>query len=199
MRLAGEGASLSLLIRGEFGISNTILLSSIYGAAVLAIPLILNSIIAISTLGLGLSQYATAESILASIYSQVNSSYAYVEVVLIIGFIGASFLAGRSFARKSESLTKIIIHEGGNVAAVKQTLAFVLLIVSLCSTLLGFCLSTALASGALYMSSILLHAPDLLPGLDYLYAVYLIIVFVSGFGSLSVGALSTKLETLQAK
>jgi hypothetical protein len=190
-QLATESASFSLLVRGEFRVRNGIILISLYAAAILSIPLLLNSIFSISSLTLGLSQYATAQEILSSIYFEIASSYVYVTASLFAGFIVACFLIGRSFARDSAKLTRMLLHSGGETSSVRRVLAFLLLLVALCSSLLAFCLSSVLTSATLYAFSIILHYPFFLPGLDLTYALYLVVALSLSFGALLVGALGT--------
>jgi hypothetical protein len=162
---------------------------SLYGGAILSIPLILNSIFTISTLTLSLTQYATAQEILASIYVQISSSYTYVAVALFAGLVIVCYLIGRSFARSSSAYSKVILQSGGGQPEVRRTQFFVALLVSLCAVLFAFCLSSALSAATLYTFSVVLRFPFFLPSLDAVYGIYVLVIFIFSFSALSIGEL----------
>ncbi len=188
--LGSTGFSLSLFVRGEFNLRSSVLLISIYGAAILCIPLLLNSLFGIAALISGVSEYSFAQQILASIFIQAQSSYSYVVIVLASGFIVAGFLSGRSFAKSSVKLVINILHNGGDLSRIFRTVALLLSLVALSSTILAFSLSLAITSGALYLAFAVFKSPYLLPSLSLSYDEYLFLVFFMSISSLIFGAIS---------
>jgi hypothetical protein len=177
-----------LLVRGEFRVRSGIMLMALYGAAILAVPLLLNSIFVLSSFTLGLAQYATAEQMLASLYEQALSSYNYVAFALFAGFVLSCFLIGRGFGRNSQILARVVNDSGGNAWAFRRAEGSLLLLVTLLSTLLAFCISLVLVSAALYVFSVLVRVPDVLPSFDLSFALYIALVGGLGYASLVAGA-----------
>lgn len=163
---------------------------SVYGAAILVIPLLLNSVFEVSTTYLGF-QNISQQDLMLSIYSELNLTYFFVEGLLFVGLVITSILSGISLGRKFRSTETMLNHLGVARKRIRGLMATVLLSLSTFSTLLGFCLAIVLSSGSLYAISTAFGIPATSIAVGPSSLVYLLFVFLASFLFLLLGWSST--------
>ncbi len=182
-----QSTTLLLLARGEFRVLNVIMLLSVYGAAILAVPLVLSSLLQLSASFLQLPNETAFASLSLSIYDQTQSSYFLVVISLFLGFAVTSFVSGISIGRRMKTLETEFTHLGVSSAERKRSIASAFLLVSLTCVALSFAFSFVFASIALYSVSLLLHGPYLTPVLSLSFWIYLVIIPLIAFTALISG------------
>ncbi len=190
----GPSSSIMLLLltRGEFGVLNIIMLLSIYGAAILAIPLILGSFFEVSTTFLQFPNQSTFAALLLSIYAHAQSSYNLVLLSLFLGFGITSFVSGISIGRKMKTVDKefSVLGMPGSERKLSRGVAFLLISVSCLA--LGFAFAFFFSSVALYSVSLLVHGPYLTPATTLSFWIYLALIPIIEFLALITGSNSIK-------
>lgn len=177
-----------LLARGEFRVLNIILLLSIYGAAILAIPLILSSFFELSTTFLQLPNESVFAALLLSIYNHAQSSYFVVVLSLFLGFAITSLVSGISVGRKMKLVEKEFTYLGVGTRERRLSGASAFLLVSLTCSALAFAFAFVFSSVALYSASLLLHGPYLTPAINSSFWIYLILIPFIQFAALIIGS-----------
>lgn len=175
-----------VLVRGEFRLSSAIVLMTVYGAAILVIPVVLSSVFSVSTIYLGF-QGNLAQQLTLSIYSEVSSAYLFVEALLFIGFIITCALSGMAIGRKARTADTLLSHLGVEHETRKRLMMLVLLALSLLSAVLAFFLAVILSSASLYSMSILFGVPDTPISLGVNMLIYLLALIAVGYLSLVFG------------
>jgi hypothetical protein len=183
---------LLLLARGEFGVLNVILLLSIYGAAILTIPLVLSSFFELSVAFLSVPNQSAFASLLLSIYNQTQNSYFLVVISLFLGFALTAFVSGISIGRKMKTVEIDFTHLGVSRAERRASIASAFMLVSLACASLSFAFGFIFASIALYSASLLFHGPYLTPGLSLQYWIYLSLIPFISFIALITGSSRVK-------
>jgi hypothetical protein len=176
-----------LLIRGEFKVIPTVILLSIYGATILAIPLVLSSVFEVSSNYLGLQGNTPLQNLLNSLYSELNGSYLYVEVLLIMGFLIACFLSGMSISRRTRTTQALFSNLGIETGKIRRMIHFLIILLSLGSVGLALCLSIVLSSAALYAVSLFFSIPYSALTVSASGLVYAIFLLVLAYASISLG------------
>jgi hypothetical protein len=186
-RSRSQSIILLLLVRGEFRVLNAVMLLSLYGAAILAIPLVLNSVLQLSVSFLQVPNEAEFEALLLSIYNHTQSSYFLVVISLFLGFAVTSLVSGISIGRRMKTLETGFTHLGVSSGERNRSLANAFLLVSLVSLALAFAFAFVFASIALYSFSLFLHGPYLTPTLNLSFWIYLVMIPFVSFVALITG------------
>src|SRR5487761_622438 len=175
-----------LLLRGEFRLKPTIILMSVYGAAILVIPVVLNSAFSLSTGYLGVGNQSL-KLLLLSMYSEVKSSYLYVEVLLFTGLIITCFLSGMTIGRRTRISQSVLSHLGVQYGMVRRVTLLALLAASLLSMGVAFSLSIILSSASLYVISLLFNIPHSVLSIDSSILIYVLLLNAFAYVSLCLG------------
>lgn len=181
------GIIFRVLLRGEFKLFPSLILISVYGAAILVIPVVLNSLFIVSSSYIGFGGNQGQQALMLSVYNEVSSTYLFLEILLLVGLVITCTLSGMSVGRKAKSSETLFFHLGVNKAGIRGSLMLVLLSLASLASVLAFCIAIMLSSASLFVMSILFHVPEttISPGIDSL--VYVLIVFFASFGFLLLG------------
>lgn len=183
---------LLLLVRGEFRVLNVVLLLSIYGAAILTIPLVLSSFFELSVSFLSVPNQSAFASLLLSIYNHTQNSYFLVIISLFLGFTLTALVSGISIGRKMKTVEMGFTHLGVSQAERRGSIASAFILVSLVCAALSFAFGFVFALIALYSASLLFHGPYLTPGLSLQFWIYLLLIPFISFIALITGSSRVK-------
>lgn len=172
-----------VILRGEFRLKPTIILMSVYGAAILVIPVVLNSAFSLSAGYLGVGN----QSLLLSMYSEIKSSYLYIEALLFTGLIITCFLSGMTIGRRTRISQSLLSHLGVQYEMLRRVILLVLLAATLLSMGLAFSLSIILSSASLYVISLLFNIPYSIFSIDSSILIYALLLNALAYVSLSLG------------
>lgn len=186
---------LLLLTRGEFKVLGAITLLSIYGAAIVAIPLVLGSLFQLSTTFLALPQRAAFSILLLSIYDSTIKDYILVEFSLFVGFVVAAAVSGMSVGRRMAFVGKTLATLGVGSGERKRSFTLVILFISLICTGLSFAFSLVFSSVAVYSISSLLQESYISPIIGETFGFYLAIILVITFIALTLGRSRTDVRS----
>jgi hypothetical protein len=181
------GIVFKVLLRGEFKLFPSLLLISVYGAAILVIPVVLNSLFIVSSSYIGFGGNQGQQALMLSVYNEVSSTYLFLEILLLVGLVITCTLSGMSVGRKARSSETLFFHLGVNKTGIRGSLMLVLLSLAGLASVLAFCIAIMLSSASLFVMSILFRVPEtnISPGIESL--LYLLIVFFASFGFLLLG------------
>ncbi|MHB1907961.1 MAG: hypothetical protein ACYCQJ_03700 [Nitrososphaerales archaeon] len=167
-----------LLARGEFRVFNALMLISLYGSAILSIPMLLGSFLQLSSVLLQLQEKAYFAPLLSSISSEARVSYFYVEIALFLGFVAVCFLSGVSLGRNAKTFEFALALFGAGKKERTRSIALVIFLVALVCALLSFALAFVFSSIAIYAISLAIHGAYLIPAVSFDLAFYLILIII---------------------
>ncbi len=178
---------IKVLLRGEFRLIPSIMLLTAYGAAILAVPIVLNSVFPISVSYLGLQGNNALQQLLLSLHSEVIRSYLYVETVLFTGFVVTCLLVGMAIGRRTRTAMSLLSHLGVGKKAIRWTIYQALFLVCFVSIGLAFSVSIVLSSASLYVVSLLFAIPYSIVSVDAGTLAYILALLAFAFASLLLG------------
>ncbi len=178
---------LKLLIRGEFRLIPTIILLTAYGAAILAIPVVLNSVLLISASYLGLEGNEVLQKLLLSLYSEVGGSYLYVEALLFTGFAITCSLSGMAIGRRTRIAQSLFSLIGVGRGMIRSVMYFAIFLLCTSAVGLAFSVAIVLSSASLYVVSLLFGMPDSAISVDPSTLIYILALFALGYFSVLFG------------
>jgi hypothetical protein len=189
-------AALRLLVRGEFRERDAVLLIAVYSAAILAIPLLLNSIFQLSSSSLLLVTGPSIQSVLHSIYAEASLSYLYVDALVFVGFGIICLLAGMAFGRRATKVMTILSHIGIEKGSISRSMALLILFSELAALVVGFALAIVVSSATVFLISTAFGLQYILPVIGLQFILFLVTELVLGYLCLAAGWRVTSRRTL---